>query len=142
MLRWWVSFDCLPRKRWCVMVSLMLCWQDVSQQGWELVAVGDVGRRPVRGRGRQGWPLATVQKYLFHMRRALEPRMRPDAERLLLAYYQWQRRAAERSSARTTIRMLESLLRLSQVPPVVHLAYLLTDLLVACAAQSAKRRDK
>lgn len=78
----------------------------------------------------QGWPLATLQKYLFHVRQTLEPRMRPEAERLLLAYYQWQRRAAERSSARTTIRMLESLLRLAQVPPVFHLALSQTSYLL------------
>lgn len=67
--------------------------------------------------GVQGWPPQTLQKYLFHVRQSCQPRTGRQAERLLLAYYQMQRRMAGRSSGRTTIRMLESLLRLAQVPP-------------------------
>jgi hypothetical protein len=39
----------------------------------------------------------------------------PAAEELLLSYYQLQRRSEERTAARTSIRLLQSLVRLAQV---------------------------
>jgi DNA helicase MCM9 len=64
-----------------------------------------------------------MQRYLFHVRQMWQPRTGRAAEKLLLAYYQMQRRVAGRSSGRTTIRMLESLLRLAQVP--YHMCHVL-----------------
>lgn len=48
------------------------------------------------------------------VRLELQPLLTPAAEALLSTYYQQQRQAADRSAARTTIRMLESAIRLSQ----------------------------
>ncbi len=48
------------------------------------------------------------------VRLELQPLLTPPAEALLSTYYQQQRQAADRSAARTTIRMLESAIRLSQ----------------------------
>jgi DNA helicase MCM9 len=64
----------------------------------------------------QGWSLDTLQKYIFWVRSSFAPTLEPAAEQLLVRYYQLQRRVADRHRARTTIRMLESLVRLSQVP--------------------------
>lgn len=44
--------------------------------------------------------------------------MGADAEAVLSAYYQALRRNDDRNSARTTIRMLESLVRISQVSAI------------------------
>ena len=48
------------------------------------------------------------------VRLELQPLLTPPAEALLSTYYQQQRQAVDRSAARTTIRMLESAIRLSQ----------------------------
>ena len=67
----------------------------------------------------QGWSLDTLQKYITWVRGSCAPTLEPAAEQLLVRYYQLQRRVADRQRARTTIRMLESLVRLSQVLPAV-----------------------
>lgn len=53
-------------------------------------------------------------RYFAMVRLELHPLLTPPAEALLSTYYQQQRQAADRSAARTTIRMLESAIRLSQ----------------------------
>jgi hypothetical protein len=52
--------------------------------------------------------------YFAMVRLELQPLLTPPAEAVLSSYYQQQRQAADRSAARTTIRMLESAIRLSQ----------------------------
>jgi DNA replicative helicase MCM subunit Mcm2 (Cdc46/Mcm family) len=42
------------------------------------------------------------------------PLLSPEAQEVLMAYYQMQRRSGTSSAARTTIRMLQSLIRLAQ----------------------------
>jgi DNA helicase MCM9 len=53
-------------------------------------------------------------RYFAMVRLELQPLLTPPAEAVLSTYYQQQRQAADRSAARTTIRMLESAIRLSQ----------------------------
>jgi len=53
-------------------------------------------------------------RYFAMVRLELHPLLTPPAEAVLSTYYQQQRQAADRSAARTTIRMLESAIRLSQ----------------------------
>ena len=63
----------------------------------------------------QGWTIETLQKYISWVKAEWQPVLTPEAEDLLQRYYQLQRRLADRMMARTTIRMLQSLLRLAQV---------------------------
>lgn len=60
------------------------------------------------------WPFERLRRYIAHVKANIHPHLTEDAERLLTAYYQAQRRLEGRSVARTTIRMLESLIRLTQ----------------------------
>lgn len=63
-----------------------------------------------------GWTVDELRSYVMWARAEhADVDMSSEAEAVLLAYYQQQRRAEERSQARTTIRMLESLVRVSQV---------------------------
>ena len=60
------------------------------------------------------WPFERLRQYIAHVKSTIRPQLTEDAERLLTAYYQAQRRLEGRSVARTTIRMLESVIRLTQ----------------------------
>ncbi len=73
-----------------------------------------------------GWPVDVLREYMCWARLNTELVLSGAAEAVLLAYYQLQRRSEERSAARTTIRMLESLVRLSQVGMRLLCAYVMT----------------
>jgi DNA helicase MCM9 len=60
------------------------------------------------------WPFERVCRYVAHVRYAFDPVLTPEAEALIRGYYQVRRRTEDNSSARPTIRLLESLIRLTQ----------------------------
>lgn len=60
------------------------------------------------------WPVEKLQQYIFYVKTALQPRLSHSAQRILTRYYTMERTAARRSAARTTVRLLEALVRLAQ----------------------------
>lgn len=60
------------------------------------------------------WPLEKLQQYLYFIRSNLKPRLSRQAQRVLTKYYTMERTAAGRNAARTTVRLLEALVRLAQ----------------------------
>lgn len=60
------------------------------------------------------WGLEKLQKYVAFVKDAYQPKWTPDAMAVLERYYQMQRSSDHRSVALTTVRLLESLIRLSE----------------------------
>lgn len=59
------------------------------------------------------WSMEKMKAY-FSVIKRLQPVMSRDANTILTCYFQLQRQAAGRNTARTTVRMLESLSRLAE----------------------------
>ena len=55
-----------------------------------------------------------MQQYLLWVKATFHPELSIEAEGVLTGYYKLQRTAIDRTSARTTVRMLESLVRIAQ----------------------------
>lgn len=60
------------------------------------------------------WDLNTMRQYLTFVKTTCFPQLSNDSNIVLKRYYQMQRGTDLRNAARTTIRLLESLIRLSQ----------------------------
>ncbi|CAG7827610.1 unnamed protein product [Allacma fusca] len=59
------------------------------------------------------WDLDTLQAY-FVLSKDIKPKMSRSANEVLSTYYEFQRNSSNRNVARTTVRLLESLIRLSE----------------------------
>lgn len=60
------------------------------------------------------WNLAMLRRYVQYVKEHFQPVLTSEAESVIISYYQLQRRSGTQNAARTTIRMLESLIRLAQ----------------------------
>ncbi|KAH1207976.1 putative DNA helicase MCM9 [Glycine max] len=60
------------------------------------------------------WPLPTLKRYIHYVKEHFRPVLTREAEIVISSYYQLQRKSATHNAARTTVRMLESLIRLAQ----------------------------
>ncbi|XP_050145164.1 probable DNA helicase MCM9 isoform X2 [Malus sylvestris] len=60
------------------------------------------------------WPFSMLRRYIHFVKGYFRPVLTKEAEMVISNYYQLQRRSATGNAARTTVRMLESLIRLAQ----------------------------
>lgn len=60
------------------------------------------------------WSLTMLRRYIHFVKGYFRPILSKEAEKVISSYYQLQRRSASQNAARTTVRMLESLIRLAQ----------------------------
>ncbi|XP_027112806.1 probable DNA helicase MCM9 [Coffea arabica] len=60
------------------------------------------------------WPFPMLRRYIHFVKRNFRPVLSKEAENVISRYFQLQRRSATQNAARTTVRMLESLIRLAQ----------------------------
>ncbi|KAI3755300.1 hypothetical protein L1987_55096 [Smallanthus sonchifolius] len=60
------------------------------------------------------WSLSLLRRYIHFVKGYFRPTLTKEADNIISKYYQLQRRSATENSARTTVRMLESLIRLAQ----------------------------
>jgi len=60
------------------------------------------------------WSVDSLRQYIAWVKSTFHPTMTQSAEQVLSGYYQLRRGAAGRHAARTTLRLLESLVRLAQ----------------------------
>ena len=59
------------------------------------------------------WSIAKLQAYFSYIR-TLKPQLTPESNRILSSYYRRQRRSDGADAARTTVRLLQSCVRLAQ----------------------------
>ncbi|CAM9964333.1 unnamed protein product [Ectocarpus sp. 6 AP-2014] len=86
-----------------------------SSQPGKPAAGGPAGRGEEEPVSSKPWGTEKLQKYLCYVKDTFTSvRLSKDAEEVVGKYYQSQRSADNRSAARTTVRLLESLIRLAQ----------------------------
>ncbi|KAJ1663151.1 DNA helicase mcm9 [Coemansia sp. RSA 1646] len=104
--------------------DLVLVLLDSPNDGWdarvsEFVLRASFGEQPAAADAVTGtaWSLDTLRAYFAYVKSAFEPQTTRAAELVLTTYYRLQRQRdslSGASAARTTIRLLESLIRLAQ----------------------------
>ncbi|XP_047738130.1 DNA helicase MCM9 isoform X2 [Hyalella azteca] len=100
--------------------DLILVLLDTENANWDklvssyILSEGALGRFPADAVVSSGlWSLDKMRTYFRYVRK-LQPKLSAAADEILSHFYQLQRRSAGRDQSRTTIRLLESLVRLSQ----------------------------
>ncbi|KAF5304261.1 hypothetical protein FQA39_LY09788 [Lamprigera yunnana] len=96
--------------------DLVLMLKDTYRHEWDSLIADHILNRLSIGTTKVSpnlWELEMLQQY-FTVIKSTNPVLTTKADQILAAYYQAQRQAATRNKSRTTVRLLENLIRLSQ----------------------------
>ncbi|EEC15192.1 DNA replication licensing factor, putative, partial [Ixodes scapularis] len=102
--------------------DLVLVLKDCHSEGWDRLVSKFIllGQDPLGENEDSGfWPINKMRAY-FSMIKTLNPVLSDQAQSVLQEYYRCQRNVFKRDAARTTLRLLESLVRLSQGKSAAH----------------------
>ncbi|XWS68265.1 hypothetical protein CRYUN_Cryun04dG0075800 [Craigia yunnanensis] len=100
--------------------DIVLVLLDTKNPEWDEVVSSHILAEGESGNGKQDedleniWPLPILRRYIDYVKKHFKPVLTKEAEKVISSYYQLQRRSATHNAARTTVRMLESLIRLAQ----------------------------
>ncbi|CAI7865164.1 unnamed protein product [Closterium sp. NIES-53] len=85
------------------------------------------------------WSIQKLRSYIRRVRQSFSPMVSEEAQAVISAYYRQQRRDAEDNAARTTLRMLESCIRIAQAHArlMYRTTVLRQDAVVAVTAMDA-----
>eukprot|EP00794_Sanderia_malayensis_P020029 gene20029-21992_t len=98
--------------------DIVLVLLDNRNEEWERIVSSFVlrGARPGLDASKvkkEFWSLDKMQAYICYVK-TIKPVLTPDSNRVLRSYYTAQRSADSRNAARTTVRLLESMVRIAQ----------------------------
>ncbi|XP_064411443.1 DNA helicase MCM9 [Latimeria chalumnae] len=94
--------------------DLVLVLLDTKNEDWDrIISSFILENKGMPSRSEKLWSMEKMKTY-FCLIKTLQPRVSDEANAILARYYQMQRQSDNRSAARTTIRMLESLIRLAE----------------------------
>ncbi|CAL9222808.1 unnamed protein product [Arabidopsis halleri] len=100
--------------------DIVLVLLDTKNPEWDAVVSSHILAEVQIEQGREVndlttiWPLPMLQRYIQFVKRNFRPVLSKEAEEIISSYYRLQRRSSTHNAARTTVRMLESLIRLAQ----------------------------
>ncbi|KAJ9707451.1 hypothetical protein PVL29_002468 [Vitis rotundifolia] len=101
--------------------DIVLVLLDTKNPEWDAVVSSHIlaePEEPEKGKHDENlaniWPLPLLRRYINFVKGYFKPVLTKEAEKVISSYYQLQRRSATHNAARTTVRMLESLIRLAQ----------------------------
>ncbi|XP_038683525.1 probable DNA helicase MCM9 isoform X1 [Tripterygium wilfordii] len=100
--------------------DIVLVLLDTKNPEWDAVVSSHILSEREQDKGERDedlqhvWPLPMLRRYIHFVKGFFRPFLTKEAEKVISSYYQLQRRSATQNAARTTVRMLESLIRLAQ----------------------------